>query len=64
MVELKYAAYFSYTIIQISRYSNMLQMCRALCKCVLRLNSFLERELLKMSVKAAKSTYSAAADID
>ena len=32
----EYAAYFSYTIIQISRYSNMLQMCRALCKCVLR----------------------------
>ena len=28
--------YFSYTIIQISRYSNMLQMCRALCKCVPR----------------------------
>ena len=33
----EYAAYFSYTIIQISRYSIMLQMCRALSKCVLRL---------------------------
>ena len=28
MVCLKYAAYFSYTIIQISRYSNMLQICQ------------------------------------
>ena len=35
----EYAAYFSYTIIQISRYSNMLQMCHALCKCVLRLKT-------------------------
>ena len=34
----EYAAYFIYTIIQISRYSNMLQMCRALGKCVPRLN--------------------------
>jgi len=33
----EYAAYFSYTIIQISHYSNMLQMCRALSKCVPRL---------------------------
>ena len=35
----EYAAYFSYTIFQISRYSNMLQMCRALSKCVLRLSA-------------------------
>ena len=31
-----------YTIIQISRYSNMLQMCRALGKCVPRLKSIFE----------------------
>ena len=36
----EYAAYFSYTIIQISRYSNMLQMCCALCKGVPRFKNY------------------------
>ena len=45
----EYAAYFSYTIIQISRYSNMLQMCRALCKCVPRFKR--EREDRNFNVK-------------